>query len=140
MKSILLSIDAGSSSVRCAAYEYRGGANDNANIEQPDSAPSLVTAIEGASHAIPLAAVVPTTGHIKIHEVLAAIDDCVDEALRLLRENVSEEYQLVGVGFSTFVMNLVGVNSYGDPVGEAATLSYACNREDVVSECQVLRE
>ena len=50
-------------------------------------------------------------------------------------------YQVVAIGFSTFVItNLVGVDIFGEPVGEPATLSYACNRENVVEECQNLRE
>ena len=55
-------------------------------------------------------------------------------------ESSSNEYQIVAIGFSTFVMNFIGVNEYGNPVGDVATCSYAVNREDVVNECQSLRE
>ena len=55
-------------------------------------------------------------------------------------ESLSNEYQIVAIGFSTFVMNFIAVNEYGNPVGDVATCSYAVNREDVVNECQSLRE
>ena len=114
---------------------------------QSSSSPPRVTAMEGISHTIAMTSIIPNTGHIRIHKVLSAIDECIDEALRLLRQKKKEEekvgessYQIVTIGFSTFVTNLVGVDVFGEPVGESATLSYACNREDVVKECQSLRE
>ena len=55
-------------------------------------------------------------------------------------ESSSNEYQIVAIGFSTFVMNFIAVNEYGNPVGDVATCRYAVNREDVVNECQSLRE
>eukprot|EP00581_Thalassiosira_minuscula_P021892 CAMPEP_0184441584 /NCGR_PEP_ID=MMETSP0738-20130409/756157_1 /TAXON_ID=385413 /ORGANISM="Thalassiosira miniscula, Strain CCMP1093" /LENGTH=408 /DNA_ID=CAMNT_0026809513 /DNA_START=141 /DNA_END=1367 /DNA_ORIENTATION=- len=80
----------------------------------------------------------------------ATIDGCIDEVLRLLRERKEKEeekkqtgkeseYQIVGIGFSSFG-NFVGVDPYGEPVGETATVSHACTREDVVRECQRLRD
>jgi hypothetical protein len=32
------------------------------------------------------------------------------------------------------------VDDTGEPVGETATLSYACNRSDVVEQCRRLEE
>ena len=184
-QSIILAIDAGSSSIRCTAYEYNdchhasdgsehngygngddvrdGGHGDDCCNEQEtsQSTPSLaplIRPIEEASHTLPMASVIPNTGYIRIHDVLTAIDECVDEVLRSLRSMATDvsstkpevehdarmrlqpSFQIVAIGFSTFVMNLVGVDEYGEPVGESATLSYACNREDVVRECQTLRE
>jgi len=156
-RSVIFAIDAGSSSIRCTGYECHGVQCHDSPADwemdystQSSSSPSTpprVTAMEGISHTIPMASVVPNTGHIRIHKVLSAIDECIDEALRLLRQKKEEEvkvgessYQIVAIGFSTFVTNLVGVDVFGEPVGEAATLSYACNREDVVKECQSLRD
>ena len=105
--------------------------------------------MEGISHTISMASVIPNTGYIRIHKVLSAIDECMDEVLRLLRQNRKKKgggieretsYQIVAIGFSTFVTNLIAVDEFGEPVAESATLSYACNREDVVKECQTLRE
>ena len=106
MRSFLLAIDAGSSSIRCTAYEYH-----------------------------------------RHHSGGGSGDNCVDETLKLLRQRMlscdlthSYPHQVVAIGFSTFVMNFVALDIHGDPVGEVATCSYACNRDDVVEECQRLRE
>jgi muramidase (phage lysozyme) len=117
--------------------------------------PPLVDTLKDIGHTIQLAAIIPSTGHVRVQEVLNAIDKCVDETLRILRhtmmtvDSASDEgagvvvggqtFRLVAVGFSTFVMNLVAVDIYGKPVGDVATCSYACNREDVVDECERLR-
>ena len=150
-KSIILAIDAGSSSVRCRGYEYHGNNTentqdidiDNNNINYIQSLSPLVTAMDGICHTISMSAIDHNTGHIHIQQVLSVIDKCVDEVLSLLRSthnNTSNGYQIIAVGFSTFVMNLVGVDVNGDPVSDVATCSYACNRDDVVRECQSLRE
>ena len=148
-KSIILAIDAGSSSVRCIGYEYHGNNTENTqdididNINYNQSLSPLITAMDGICHTISMSAINPNTGHIHVHQVLSAIDECVDKVLCVLRaqHNTSNYgYQIVAVGFSTFVMNLIGVDMNGDPVSDVATCSYACNRDDVVIECQALRE
>ncbi len=158
MKSFLLAIDAGSSSIRCTAYEcvnFRGGGGVNTSTDRHLSSKStssstapIVKPVDGVSHAISLEAIVPNTGHIRINEVLTAVDNCIDETLNLLRQRMlpcddmtdSSPYHIVAIGFSTFVMNFVALDIHGDPVGDVATCSYACNRDDVVNECQRLRE
>ena len=119
---------------------------------------TLVDTLKDIGHTIQLAAIIPSTGHVRVHEVLNAIDKCVDETLRILRHKMMTDdssvggedgvapggesqtsFRTVAVGFSTFVMNLVAVDIYGKPVGDVATCSYACNREDVVEECERLR-
>eukprot|EP00804_Cyclotella_cryptica_P028258 CCRYP_014616-RB/>CCRYP_014616-RB protein AED:0.03 eAED:0.03 QI:97/1/1/1/0.4/0.33/6/4178/641 len=158
--SILLAIDAGSSSIRCKAYEFHpcpqndeshpssadpnddvgcnrnGGGSSMENNPKCKSMP-LLQAIDDIHHAVPMTCVLPNTGHIRIHAVLTAIDECIDNVLRLLRRSSLENTacRVVAVGFSTFVMNLIGVDDMGEPVGESATLSYACNRSDVVEQC-----
>ena len=148
MRSIILNVDVGSSRIRCsAAYEYydrHSHHNDVSSEEQmmggdnSNGSSQLVNAIKCVIHTIPLSAITET-GNIHIHEVLMGIDGCVDEALKLLRRHV-DSYQVVAIRFTTFVMNLVAVDIHGDPVGDAATCSFACNRDDVVKECQSLRE
>ena len=87
----------------------------------------------------------PTTGHIVLRHnkestLFDLIDGCVDDTLALLRKHYQDSnYEVVGVGFSSFVMNFIGLNDSGHPVGEEATLSYASNTPDVVKECQVLK-
>lgn len=168
MRSIILVIDAGSSSIRCIAHEYRGVVKSGNTRASPPldidehmrtivssssssasafscsstsstSNPQLVDALKGIGHSIPLCAIHPSTGHIRVHEVLDAIDTCIDETLRALRREENWMHRVVAVGFSTFVMNLVAVDIQGDPVGEVATCSYACNRRDVKEECERLR-
>jgi len=162
MRSIVLTVDIGSTRVRCSAYEYHGGPHHpnryqwkQSPLAGPmmdvdaimmsggnDSAPKIVNEFNGVSHTIPISAV-SDTGNIRIHEVLGGIDICIDETLMLLNQyhtSAGSCYQVVAIGFTTFVMNLVGVDIHGDPVGEAATCSFACNREDVVKECERLRE
>eukprot|EP00581_Thalassiosira_minuscula_P010723 CAMPEP_0183727474 /NCGR_PEP_ID=MMETSP0737-20130205/25728_1 /TAXON_ID=385413 /ORGANISM="Thalassiosira miniscula, Strain CCMP1093" /LENGTH=356 /DNA_ID=CAMNT_0025959125 /DNA_START=311 /DNA_END=1381 /DNA_ORIENTATION=+ len=170
MRSIILVIEICSSSVQCTACEYHGsehghghrdGRSDNCFQREAmgyHSQPRLAAAPpstfvikhEDICHTISLVSVDCNTGHIKIFEVLSTIDGCIDEVLRLLRERKEKEeeekqtgkeseYQIVGIGFSSFG-NFVGVDPYGEPVGETATVSHACTREDVVRECQRLRD
>lgn len=46
---------------------------------------------------------------------------------------------IVAVGFSSLVMNLVGVDAEGIPVGDEATLSYACNLPQVATKVKELQ-
>ena len=124
---IILAIDTGSSSTRCTAYELR-------HEDESDEVSSPINAI-GIHHSIPLSCIIPSTGHIRIHDILVSIDRSIDNVLSSLR-NALTNYQVVAIGFSTFVMNLVGVDEMGEPVDEMATCSYACNRKDAVDECQ----
>ena len=127
MRLIILAIDVGSSTIGCTGYEY--------NVIGP------AKAVKGVSHTIPISTVIACTGNIRIHEVLTAIDNCIDKTLQLIRLHVSNScYQVIAIGFTSFMMNLVAVDIHGDPVGEAATCCDMCDREDVVLECQRLRE
>ena len=161
MISVILVIDAGSSSIRCTGYEYRGiiyniesneaiscapedaSTGKSATTTSSDGAASSpssnVKPLDGMNHTIEMTSVIPNTGHIRIHEVLDAIDKCIDEVLQLLRDAQQSNFRIVAVGFSTFAMNLCGVDRSGDPLGEVATLSYACNRDDVVKACENLK-
>lgn len=91
----------------------------------------------------------PNSGKIRLHgneesndsaiHLFDEIDNCVDETLQKVREHFPRsDFAIVAVGFSSFNMNLVGVNSEGKVI-ECATLSYACNLPEVADECRVLR-
>ena len=68
------------------------------------------------------------------------IDDCVDETLQALRTRYNHrDFIVVGVGCSSFVMNLIGTDTNGQPVGSLASMSYACNDFDVVRYCRSLK-
>ena len=131
--SIILAIDTGSSSTRCTAYELRheeGSNNEEVSVTTP-----IIKDI-GIHHSIPLSCIIPSTGHIRIHDILTSIDESIDNVLSSLRNSSMKSYQVVAIGFSTFVMNLIGVDEMGEPLDETATCSYACNRKDVVDECR----
>ena len=138
-RSIILVVDAGSSSVRCTTYYYESLDARSGRAEEDEVPPPTIQAIEGMHHSVPMMCVAPNTGYVRIHEVLDAIDLSIDKVLRLLREIMSEEnYNIIALGFSTFVMNLIGVDSSGIPVGDA-TMSYACNRADVLDTCSRIK-
>ena len=139
---------------RAVSFSSTSSSPDASSASPTDPPPPLVDTLKDIGHTIQLAAIIPSTGHVRVQEVLNAIDKCVDETLRILRhtmmtfDSASDEgagvvggqtFRIVAVGFSTFVMNLVAVDIYGKPVGDVATCSYACNREDVVDECERLR-
>lgn len=71
--------------------------------------------------------------------LLDEIDAMVDDCLVALRKHMTDPFRIVGLGFSTFVMNLVAVDEYGQVVGEAATLSYACQCPHVSDACRKLK-
>lgn len=140
--SIILVVDAGSSSVRCTSYALLDDAHRHSgkSKEVPLSLQPPIESIEGMHHAIQMTSVIPNTGYIRINEVLDAIDLCVDEVLRLLRQTITGgSYNIIALGFSTFVMNLVGVDEFGIPLGDEATMSYACNRTEVLDTCSSIK-
>jgi gluconokinase len=107
-----------------------------------------VQALDGCYSQLKIRSVHPNTGNIVLNGVnedtgesyslLDEIDACIDKTLQALRSQ-QESFQVVGVGFSTFVMNLVGVDRDGNVVGEEATISYACNSPQVAQECKSLK-
>jgi sugar (pentulose or hexulose) kinase len=122
---VILSIDIGSSSVRCSAYSFL----DNA-----------VEALMGCSSSRRIQAAAAGTGKETVDLLLKCVDSCVDETLEHLRqkEQQNSNFRVVAVGFSAFVMNLVGINNAGNPV-DGAMLTYSCNSPLVTQECQSLR-
>jgi len=122
---VILSIDIGSSSVRCSAYSFL----DNA-----------VEALVGCSSSRPIQAAAAGTRKETVDLLLECVDSCVDETLEYLRqkEQHNSNFRVIALGFSTFVMNLVGINKAGHPV-DGAMLTYSCNSPLVTQECQSLR-
>lgn len=143
---IIVAIDIGSSSVRCSAYELFDAQQDLNAKEAP------VKAIGNCRASRPVRLVQPNTGKIELlghtnHEhtsdrvsLMEQLDECMDELLKKIRNTVFEGgFQIVAVGFSSFVMNLIGVDSDGKIVGDEASISYACNSPDVTEQCRRLR-
>jgi gluconokinase len=121
-QDVILALDIGSSSVRCSAYQMNG-----TNVIH--------------SSAIPVSSVQPNSGKIKLQHgnetLLEIVDRCVDQTLVKLRQTA---FHVVGVGFSSFVMNLIAIDKEGNFVDPDATISYACNTATVAQECQLLKE
>ena len=135
MKKLILCIDLGSSSVRCSLYEMEPGHK-------------LVASVAKAWEAVRQG---------KIHwwqqqddndtmiSLLDLLDQSIDDVLQKLASlsssaNNQEESspQIVAVGFSSLVMNLIGVDQQGKVIPEA-TLSYACNDAMVAAKVKELQ-
>lgn len=139
---VILAIDVGSSSVRCTSYrlldDKHGSYNNNGRPKTKN-----VEDLFGCNSYRTIRSVEPNTGKISFeHNLVHQIDLCIDETLRSLRRHFdlhSMTFKVVGLGFSSFVMNLVGVDEEGELVGTSASLSYTCNSLDVVEQCRNLR-
>ncbi|KAL7564799.1 hypothetical protein ACA910_021060 [Epithemia clementina (nom. ined.)] len=163
MEEVILTVDMGSSSLKCSAYsiihdddhsERRDQNLDegapqlkehNEDTLQSQSSPvmPLVQAIPGAHASRAMRAVCPQTGHIEhLDHLLLAADECLESVLSSLQrqqQETSNNFIVVAVGFSSFSMNLVGLDDDGEPVSEVATISYACNTSEVVEEVERLK-
>lgn len=127
-RKIILSIDIGSSSVRCSAYSW----ND---------ASTVVEALVGCSSSRPIQAAAAGTRQPILDLLLEYVDNCVEDTLQCLRQRQQQpnnEFRIIAVGFSTFVMNLIGLDKDGNIV-DGATITYACNSPRVAQECQLLQ-
>jgi sugar (pentulose or hexulose) kinase len=129
--SVILAIDIGSSSIRCTAYDV-----SNQECNQYRAV---------ASQSQSRRSVQPGTGKILLANdddgttLLDDIDVLVDQVLSQLQSVSHEAYNVIAVGFSSFVMNLVGVDVHGHLMGDHATLSYACSQSDVNAEVNNLK-
>jgi len=131
LSSIILALDIGSSSIRCSAYLL-------SDVEATQTSP-----IENCRKVRRFQTVDPVTGKINMtlseeSNLLDEIDSLIDECLETLRISM-HPFRIVGLGFSSFVMNLVAVDESGKVVGGAATLSYACHSHEVASACRTLK-
>lgn len=115
----LLVIDAGSSSIRCIVYDA-------------EDLKVLVSCSRKQEQ------IRPNDGRVLWQEgrILETMNSLVDEIL--LNETLSD-YDIKCIGFSSFVMNLIGVDASGRAVDDDATVSYACNAEDVNAEVEALK-
>lgn len=134
----IIVIDIGSSSIRCSAYELQS---------ETASSSSPVIALEGCRSARQINSVQSNTGKIHLKETennksfMDNVEDCMDEVLDKLRSKLlkSGGFQVLAVGISSFVMNLVGVDCHGKIVGDEASMSYACNSSNVAQKCRNLK-
>jgi len=120
-KLLILAIDIGSSSVRCAAYDWSDGFT------------CLITSGKK------LRVLHPGSGRIYAEQVADAVDGAIDETIDQLKNHMDSPYKIIALGLSSFVMNLVGVGEEGELLGDEWTLSYACNTDDVSEEVRTLK-
>lgn len=137
MQKIIISLDVGSSSIRCTPFvlQTKQDGNDNETSSPVTAIPECASTYKGSS-------VKPGTGYIKIDiegkTIVEIISSSIDQTLSLLRAR-KQEFEVVAVGITTFVMNLLGVSSDGTVSDSSHTCSYACNLETVEKQCVSLK-
>lgn len=79
-----------------------------------------------------------TTTVVSSNNLFDCIDICVDQVLDQLQmdanDTMNNNYNIIGVGFTTFVMNLIGIDRNGQTMGNDVTMSYACQTQQVQEE------
>lgn len=129
----------GSSSIRCTPFIL----NQTKQDENGHETSSPVTAIPECVSTHKGSSVEPGTGYIKINiegkSIVEIISSSIDQTLSLLRAR-EQEFEIVAVGITTFVMNLLGVSSDGTVSDSSHTCSYACNLETVGKQCASLKQ
>ena len=172
--SVILSIDVGSSSIRCTPYKYLNdadgtGAGATRSATSPSSPSnknkhkflasrcndidkSTIIAIDQCASVCNISCVEADTGYILLQRkcstantsrtILQDINGCIDETIASLRVHQHETFQIIAVGITTFVMNLIGIDNNGENVslGKEYTCSYACNLQSVQHQCHQLKE
>jgi sugar (pentulose or hexulose) kinase len=128
---VVLTIDVGSSSIKCGVYEII----EDTNVQQLDN----------CFLSLSIRTVEPNTGKIEListneegNSLFDDIDGLIDAMLDRLR-TYPKELNVRGIGFSTFCMNLLALDQLGNPLGKDATISYACSTEAVRNECAILK-
>jgi len=144
LAGVILALDVGSSSVRCSAYSNDRGAQSAGRATSSSACCLLLLASSRRTRRS-----VDFQGRIawtteeeeegEQSNLLDVLDACVDDVLAQLREKKNMTTKIQAVGFSTFAMNLIGVNQLGDVLGEDATMSYACQIPEVNVEVEKLK-
>lgn len=161
-QQLVLCIDIGSSSVRCSLYKLPND-NDNGGSGKDGSSSSIpivsdatttgttTTTTLCCSSSRSWEAVHASTGKIRLQQdeesisLFDVLEECMDDLFQKINNTITssdddddDDVVIVAVGFSSLVMNLIGVDAQGHPVGQEATLSYACNLPQVAQEVQEL--
>ncbi len=116
MQELVLTLDIGSSSVRCRAYDQAARHVSST----PDNPP-----LHARTYAL------GNDGTLPVGEVTATADAVVDDCLADLRR-LSGDVRILGVGISSLAMSLVGVDAAGWPVTPGFT--YACRHGAAAAE------
>ena len=146
-KRLILCIDLGSSSVRCSLFEWGETVRP---FRLDDTATSSSSSASQSWEAVREGKILwwqntATDADNQPLCLLDLVDQCMDQVLggKMLAAATTtsskddDAPQIVAVGFSSLVMNLVGVDRDGQVVPEA-TLSYACNDATVAQKVKEL--
>jgi len=163
MLELILAIDIGTSSIRCSAYQihHPSPPSSSASEDDDDDDTTITTSstypciqyLPGSLSAKPISMIEPNSGkiylfprqqtydkeHIQNPSIFDWIDKCMAETIQFLRQYTSSSFHIRGIGFSSFVMNLIGVDQWGLILHPHATFSYACNTVQVQQECQQIQ-
>ena len=143
MIELVLAIDLGTSSIRCSAFTVL-----KPSLSAEENPTNYVQFMPGSLSSRTISCIEPISGKINIYtrtndsfvhhvSLFDVIDTCVDETLSFLRNQPAySSFRIIGLGFSSFVMNLVGVSTSGEIIDPLATISYACNSSLVHDECK----
>ena len=129
-QQLALVIDLGSSSIRSSLYSLP---HDGSSLH----CLHVVSLPWEAVHAGSICLDQPAS-ETSPSSLLDIVDECIDGILAKLIPG-EDEMEVVALGFSSLVMNLIGVDAQGKPVGLEATLSYACNSPEVANKINELR-
>ena len=168
MKDLVLCIDLGSSSVRCSLYELPPNENEQAHhhhhhhhhhgggggggggpIQQlrrrddgqvVSAARSWQAVLDGKIQWWQPQSQQSTNDSDNNAQQPLSLLDLVDASVQDVLDQVKQEesVQIVAVGFSSLVMNLVGVDSEGQVIPQA-TACYACNQPAVANKVKELQ-
>ena len=169
MNEIIISLDIGSSSIRCSPYSIYFESNSVRAVPscasvrkissvRPNSGKIILIHQITNKHCGPSSSRSDSELHLSDKEcdsesstktLFDFIDECIDESLSKLRSEY-DRFQIVGLGVSSFVMNFIGIDEKGQLIptnvddsgggGGGHTISYACNSQDVVNECLKLKK
>ncbi|KAJ0401017.1 hypothetical protein P43SY_009897 [Pythium insidiosum] len=122
--ALVLVVDVGSSSIRASCYALVDAATGRALGRRPCAAARAAVEwvmLQGSLTQLPMNAVINAAGEAALDQIERAVESVIDRTLEFVRA-AGLAGQLRGVGFSTFAMNLVGVDAKGAPVTPVYTV------------------
>uniref|UniRef100_K3W9T1 Carbohydrate kinase FGGY N-terminal domain-containing protein n=1 Tax=Globisporangium ultimum (strain ATCC 200006 / CBS 805.95 / DAOM BR144) TaxID=431595 RepID=K3W9T1_GLOUD len=136
---IVIVVDVGSSSIRASCF---------ALVPQPSSASATTVNASRSNSGVEWVLIngslqqlhsdcIDANGEADILQVAAKVETVVDGALQFLRATQLTN-KIVGVGFSTFAMNILGIDDKGSPVSPVYT--YAGRRPSTAAHARELRD
>lgn len=117
--ALVIVVDVGSSSIRASLYALVRKARYETN-EKPQEVEWVM--LRGSMQQLVLEDIMDSNGEADIYRIENAVEAVIDRVLKYIRAAGLEE-QVMGIGFSTFVMNFLGVDAQGVAVTPIYTVS-----------------